>query len=283
MPEHTVSLFKLISEPLKAEIHLEVYSEVLMAHPLFCCFRDINLAGIRKVCHTCVSVVSLSVGDVLFSELEVPTQPRMFFMKSGVTKYQQEACFEEVSVQRLQWLCEPVLWTTWTHCGTLQAVTESTLMSVDAKQFQSVCSGAMITHLTTYAQVFVAHLNQTGEGCLTDIGDIQPVDNASALAFPELFVDSEEEQGELKFNNAAKSGSMISNRPFGSNRARGSHRTSYRRSTLRDRRRGSIRERATRLWRALCKCCWPTDGHASRVDNQTPHPDNVEPFRTPCA
>jgi len=132
MPEHTVTLFKLISEPLKAEIHLEVYSEVLMAHQFFCCFRDISPAGIRKVCHTCVSVVSLSVGDVLFSEFEVPTQPRMFFMQSGLTKYQQEACDEAVNVQRPQWLCEPVLWTTWTHYGTLQAVTESTLMAVDA-------------------------------------------------------------------------------------------------------------------------------------------------------
>merc|ERR1712129_618356 len=216
MPEHTVTLFNLISEPLKAEIHLEVYSAVLMAHPLFCCFRDVNPAGIRKVCHTCVSVVSLSVGDVLFSEFEVPTQPRMFFMSSGLTKYQQEASKDAVNVQRPKWLCEPVLWTTWTHCGTLQAVTESTLMAVDAEQFQSVCSSAVDTHLTRYAEVFVTLLNQLEKDGLTDIGEIEPVDDASTYAFPELFVDSDED--ELGYPKASPRGSLGSNRSSGSHR-----------------------------------------------------------------
>jgi len=271
MPEHTVTLFELISDPLKAEIHLEIYSEVLMAHPFFCCFRDINPAGIRKVCHTCVTVVSLSVGDVLFSDGEVPIQPRMFFMKSGLTKYQQEACKEVENVQRLQWLCEPVLWTQWTHCGTLQAVTESTLMAVDADQFQNVCSnGAVDTHLTRYAEVFVTLLNQQEEGCLTDIGNNEPVDDAAAYAFPELYVDSDEEQCELK---ASPRGSLGSRGSFGS------HRGSHRRSALRQRGRVSLRERAMRWCRSVCKWCWPTDGgRVSRMDDQTSHPDNVEPF-----
>jgi hypothetical protein len=270
MAEHTVTLFKLISEPLRSEIHLEIYSAVLMAHPFFCCYRDANLAGIRKVCHTCVSIVSLSVGDVLFSELEVPTQPRMFFMKSGLTKYRQEASTEPVNVQRPQWLCEPVLWTTWTHCGTLQAVTESTLMAVDAKQFQSVCSSAVDTHLTRYAEVFVTLLNQLGEGCLTDIGESEQVNDASTYAFPELFVDSDEE--EWHESKTSPRGSL------GTNRSSGSHRGSHRRSALRFRGRASWTDKSSRWCRSLSKLCRPTIDRTSHVDDQTLYPDNVEPF-----
>jgi len=118
-------------------------------------------------------------------------------------------------------------------------------------------------------------LNQMEEGSLTDIGEIEPVDDASTYAFPELFEDSDEEQGSV--SKASPRGSM------GSNRSRGSHRGSHRQSMLRllrTRGRGSLRERSSRWCRGRvgCKWRWPTTSLLSRVDDQTHHPDNVEPF-----
>merc|ERR1712061_616935 len=89
MPESTVELLKVLSEPLRVEIHFALYSETFMNHPFFCCFNEMNAAGVRSVCHTCVTEQSLSVGDILFAELEVPTVPRMFFLKTGQTQYEQ--------------------------------------------------------------------------------------------------------------------------------------------------------------------------------------------------
>jgi len=91
MPESSVELLKHISEPLLVELHFEVRSTLLVNHPFFECFDEINPAGIRKVCHTAVKQVTVSLGDVLFSDGEAPTHPAMYFLSGGTMRYKQEA------------------------------------------------------------------------------------------------------------------------------------------------------------------------------------------------
>lgn len=194
VPEESVDLLKVISEPLRVEIHFEIFSSTLMTHPFFADFHEIDPPGIRKACHECVSLVSLSVGDVLFAEGETPTNPRLFFMKGGTTHYMQESQSEPQSVQHPQWMCEPVLWTTWTHCGTLRAASESRLLALDAERFQAICSGSHDGHIRRYAEEYVSALNEREKGELTDLGIAdEDMDTALARGFPELHYDPDDD------------------------------------------------------------------------------------------
>lgn len=195
MPESSIDLLQIISEPLKVEIHFEVYSRLLLEHPFFYCFNEINPTGIRKVCNQCVYPQSLSVGDVLFSDLEAPTNPRMFFIEKGTTQYKQESRALLIKfVEHKEWLCEQVLWTPWTHCGSLQAVTETRLLALDAKKFQSLLSGAHDAHISRYAEAYVSVLNELGKDGLTDVGCVnEDMDDIIAYAYPEMVPEDEEE------------------------------------------------------------------------------------------
>ena len=60
------------------------------ARPLFMQYREINPVGLREVCHTAISTCLMSVGDIIFANMEVPSNRRMFFVLSGRIGYNQE-------------------------------------------------------------------------------------------------------------------------------------------------------------------------------------------------
>ncbi|CAK0868107.1 unnamed protein product [Prorocentrum cordatum] len=178
-PESSVELLQLISDPLRSEIHFEVFSPMLVVHPFFHLLNGVNPASVRHVCHASVSAVSLSRGDVLFSEFEVPTAPRMFFVLRGRLSYARGTEAQR-AVDRT-WLSEPVLWTTWAHRGTLRAQTEANLLALDAHRFVNIMSTFPTLHSLNYATKFVENLNQEGfGGSLTDLGASE--DEARRLA-----------------------------------------------------------------------------------------------------
>jgi len=165
-PESSVALLQVISEPVLAEVHFEIHSRVLMSHPFFLAYNDINQFGIRKVCHNAISMLSLHSKDVLFTDLEVPTAPRMFFVVSGSLRFMQNKVV--IPVDKGSYLCEAVLWTLWTHCGTARAQTETRLLVLDAEKFQDTISYFATEHAQMYAAAFVNWLNST-EGA-NDLG-----------------------------------------------------------------------------------------------------------------
>lgn len=167
-PEHSVELISLISDPLRAEIHYEVYIPILSRHPFFFFFDKADTTGMRQICHAVVSEISISRGDVLFSEFEVPATPQLFFIVNGKLSYNR-GVWEQMKVETMHWACEPSLWTTWAHLGSLVARAECQFLAIDAQRFVNITSHFPTKHANVYAEKFVSFLNSGL--CLTDIGE----------------------------------------------------------------------------------------------------------------
>merc|ERR1719454_1354858 len=65
-PESEIELLQLVSEPLRVELHFELWCPTLMTNPFFKRYEEANPAAVRRVCHAGVTVTFLSMGDVLF-------------------------------------------------------------------------------------------------------------------------------------------------------------------------------------------------------------------------
>jgi len=179
-PESSIALLQIVSEPLRAELHFEIRAPVLTAHPFFECYQEVNAVGVREVCHLAVSPLPVSFGDIIFSELETPVCPRMFFMTGdGSLQYLRELTSQEGSqnpsecdagkVKKGGWAGEPVLWTNWMHRGSLRAESDCILLAVDAVRFQRIISPFPTQHAAIYGDAFVENLNAASHRELTDL------------------------------------------------------------------------------------------------------------------
>lgn len=172
-PESSIELLQLVSEPLRIELHYEIYSPILEWYPFFRHYDNANKNGMRRVCHGAVQRLSVSRGDVVFSAAEMSPVPVMYFVCSGKLHYQRQGCPPN-PVFSGQRVCEVVLWTAWVHCGTLRVKHESNILVLDAHQFQ-----AITLHWQTnecyprrFASAFVKALNNIDKSTLTDLEDI---------------------------------------------------------------------------------------------------------------
>lgn len=171
-PESSVALLSLISDRLRAEIHYEVHSKDLCVHPFFQLYNDASPLCLRLVCHSAISGLFLSRGDVLFSEFEVPPIPQMFILLSGKLSYAQ--CLGGISeVGPKSWISEALLWTTWVHRGLAQATAECRLQVLNAPRFADIVGmyRSPKRYAFKYAGRFVQMLNRAEESELTDLGD----------------------------------------------------------------------------------------------------------------
>jgi len=168
MEESQVELLAMVSEPLRIELHFELYSPVLAVHPMFRAFIDSAPQVMKKVCHKAMSLLVVSNGDVLYMLGEVPSPPRMFIVCSGELSYHSSVgaiAFLEAG----QWISEATLWTTWTHQGMLKAVSDCRLCVLDATKFVELTES--YDHdfdIRLYAKTFVNSMN-SGEIDATDL------------------------------------------------------------------------------------------------------------------
>merc|ERR1712032_925133 len=162
------------------ELHFEMYSQILNRHPFFRCYTEVNPAGIRKLCHSAVSPLSMHTGDEVFHAFEKTHNPRMFFVLNGELQYYVEStnCMPVV-VTNKHWLSEATLWTSeWVHLGTLRASTECQLLALDSCKFQTIVSAFTSQHAGNYARDFVEfanyHLDEQTDGgeCHSFLQDI---------------------------------------------------------------------------------------------------------------
>jgi hypothetical protein len=198
IPEAHVELLELVSEPLRIEVHFELYSRVLKHHPFFEEYIENCPHIMQKVCHHAPSMMGVSSGDIIFNVGEIPPKPKMIMIASGVLQY--------VSISRLgacasaqmamdprrrgsqrrsmmipppntkgatvlepgSWIAEPVLWTHWMHRGILTAKTDARLCLLDALKFQDQVTAFDHDEFNpkVYAAGFVDALNKTED--LTD-------------------------------------------------------------------------------------------------------------------
>eukprot|EP00930_Biecheleria_cincta_P023039 TRINITY_DN16696_c0_g2_i3.p1 TRINITY_DN16696_c0_g2~~TRINITY_DN16696_c0_g2_i3.p1 ORF type:complete len:963 (+),score=210.73 TRINITY_DN16696_c0_g2_i3:32-2920(+) len=195
MSEHNVELLRLISQPIMMELHFEIYSPILLEHPFFELYNEVNPGGIRKVSHSGVSFFMSSPGDVLFVDMEVPQNCRMFFVVNGSLSYQTKdfgGQEKKELARKGTWLSEAVLWLDWAHMGTARAGERSCLLQLDADAFQKVCCAYPSDHARIYAQEFTQALNDDKEA-LTDFLTLEDqMDYLLSTAFPELDEASEE-------------------------------------------------------------------------------------------
>eukprot|EP00747_Dinoflagellata_sp_TGD_P099239 gnl/TRDRNA2_/TRDRNA2_167677_c6_seq5.p1 gnl/TRDRNA2_/TRDRNA2_167677_c6~~gnl/TRDRNA2_/TRDRNA2_167677_c6_seq5.p1 ORF type:complete len:469 (+),score=71.69 gnl/TRDRNA2_/TRDRNA2_167677_c6_seq5:3-1409(+) len=170
VPEANIVMLKYVSSPLRVELHYEIYKPTLVTYPFFNIYNERNKPGMKRVCHTALTILSLSPGDMLFTEGEVPPTPQMYFVLKGTMKYYQRGCLP-VEVNVNQWASESVLWTPWMHVGRLRAKTEVNILVVDAEQFQNIAYQFQDAEFRSkkFGIAFVAALNKSDKSCLTDL------------------------------------------------------------------------------------------------------------------
>jgi hypothetical protein len=174
LTEDVVELLPVVSEPLRIEMHFVLYSQVIRMHPFFASFIDDAPHVMRRVCHFAMANLMFSAGDTIFSRGETPQQPKMYFVIAGNLEYQSALSGSEGS----ETICdgesaaEPVLWTRWTHQGSLTALVDSKLATLDAKAFQEITDrfkDLAMFDPKLYANDFVDSLNSSEPGKCDDL------------------------------------------------------------------------------------------------------------------
>jgi len=169
IPEEDVELLNIVSGPLRVELHFEIYSKLLAHHPFLRRYSEFHPEVMGKVCHCGISVKSLSKGDIVFSEGEIPAEPKMLFPSEGVLQYEKDAEYKDL--QKGEWSSEATLWTHWMHRGTLRAKQESRVLLLDAVTFADMVSQFWTPEVNPkrYARDFVEGLNDMDPAFLSDL------------------------------------------------------------------------------------------------------------------
>lgn len=161
-----VELLPVVSEPLRVEMHFELYTGFLSHHPMFNDYIREAPMVMRRVCHFGMSTSLLSEGDVIFGKGETPTES-MYFVCRGMMEYDLDNEGDLQNVSEKQWVSEPALWCQgWVHRGTLKSTTEAKLHLLNVSTFQEIVSRAkdsVSQELKVYAADFVEKLNSSGE------------------------------------------------------------------------------------------------------------------------
>jgi len=168
--ESSIEVLSSISEPLRTELHFEEHYPVLSVHPFLRMYQEQVPTTIKRLCHEAIQRHQFSSGDVVFSEGEAPSAPRMFFISSGRLHYHRSNVrHANTSVKNTNWVSEPALWTVWSYRGTLQAATECALISLDANKFATIANKIPVKSLCVYARIFCEDLSITLESELSDV------------------------------------------------------------------------------------------------------------------
>lgn len=155
-----VELLPVISEPLRIEMHFEMYTAILNHHGFFNTFACECPQVMRRICHYGLSTILLANSDIVFSRGENPSSGKMYVVVKGLCEYNYVS--EVVPCHERQFISEATLWTRWTYQGTLTSVQDTKLAIMDAKTFQDIADrfkDATIFDPKLYAADFVAQLN----------------------------------------------------------------------------------------------------------------------------
>jgi len=173
MPEHSVDLLAVVSEPLRVELHFEMHSPLLSVHPFFLRYCDECPQVMKKVCHVCMSMLLVSTGDVIFSAGEIPSQPKMYIICSGILEY-LPIVGTVTSCQQGMWLSEATIWTPWMHRGVFRAMDDCRICCLDAAYVQEIASSFDHPDFDpkVYAEEFVKVLN-SHSGETTDLPGVE--------------------------------------------------------------------------------------------------------------
>lgn len=162
-PEEAVELLEFISEPLRMELHFEMYFPIFSPHPFLGRYMRACPQVMRKVCHQAARTILVAHGDVIFHAGESPSEPRMYFLLSGQLQYIPSVgdC-DIIDLEPGDWISEATLWVDWTHRGLLKAVADGQMCTLSAERFQQIVGTFEHDSEFTpgwYAEGFVENLN----------------------------------------------------------------------------------------------------------------------------
>lgn len=183
--EKDVEMLVKLSEPLRMEIHYESFRPILIRHPFFAHYEEMNMQAMRKLCHAALRSVLLSTGDDLFHNGEMAKA--MYFVKSGELVYRRPFGHMTDKLEEGHWISEMVLWRPWEHVGTVTAITESSLMALDASSFHTIFMETQTHHKLSeedaiaYAFKATEILAEVPPKDLTDLDDAE-IYEASRIA-----------------------------------------------------------------------------------------------------
>jgi len=130
--EKSVMMLELLSEPLRMELHYEVYAPWLTRHPFFEAYAGTNRTAFNRLCHRAVKTVCLTRDDVLYGKGDAAKH--MYFVIRGTLVY----TYSDDSMRKInpgEWACEMVLWTPWEYQGFMRASGDVHLIALDAAAF----------------------------------------------------------------------------------------------------------------------------------------------------
>lgn len=181
-PEAAVGLADLVSEPLRIELHFEMYFPLLGNHAFFEEYYKQAPHVVRKICHGAMSRDSNSMGDIIFHYGE--HSETMMILKVGVMKYTWGGGNEKIIDVPGFWLSEAPLWTNWIHRGILYAVEDTISFNLDAPSFHKIVSDFKLSNFDPahYAKEFVQTLN--AQDAVTDLPfeDFNPFGNKKHMS-----------------------------------------------------------------------------------------------------
>jgi len=177
IPESDVALLQHLSKPLQMELLSHIYAPILMRHPFFRRYGQVDPVAMQHVCHSAVQRISLSTGDNLFTEACRGEQ--MFFVRSGRLRYYPSSSYsravsntqtqedstslshrssgacrktssaalarsaamkliQEFIFDKEEWFCESSLWCPWAHWGSMVAMRMAEVIAVNAPIFADI-------------------------------------------------------------------------------------------------------------------------------------------------
>eukprot|EP00928_Gymnodinium_smaydae_P040459 TRINITY_DN27440_c0_g1_i1.p2 TRINITY_DN27440_c0_g1~~TRINITY_DN27440_c0_g1_i1.p2 ORF type:complete len:392 (+),score=102.95 TRINITY_DN27440_c0_g1_i1:494-1669(+) len=184
--ESSVELLKEVSAALRADLHYEINSVALVSHPFFKLYDEHNSNGMRYVCNGCHRV-TVSRGDILFSDGEISRDPRMLFVLRGTLLYDDRKRRRPKQVTSGRFVSEVVLWATnWVHIGSLRVAHEGNILELHARQFRETVMQFKTKSFfpATYARKFIGALNEADVASVSELFDeVVDVDDLAQLTF----------------------------------------------------------------------------------------------------
>lgn len=197
-PESSIELLALISEPMRIELHYEIFKPFLTLHPFLLKFDSHDPSAFRRICHLAVSKTDFTRGDIIFCAgdqgHDATSEQLVRFVTKGKLDYTQHgatfADTETAHVEQGAWISEQVLWTQWVHCGDLRTTSECSMLNLSALKFQEIAKKTHVNNqpehpVLNYAHNFVKQLNMLERSQLSDLDTPDlPVWEITGKAFP---------------------------------------------------------------------------------------------------
>jgi hypothetical protein len=155
-----VELLRLLPTSVYLEVMRELYQNHLQVHPFFMSIKRRNRRVFQLVCSHCLQNMMVPKLDEVFTP--GLTAHWMYFVKMGNLVYTIDHADISEPVSPGSWCCEMVLWTPWTHQGTMRTNDDCELIALESEAFRDVVARHRIDlgMLSKYGAEYVRRMNE---------------------------------------------------------------------------------------------------------------------------